>query len=107
VVSTAAPVRDALQDGLRARLSEARLKDETASGIARLITGATAAGVGSVLSGGDLAGTGQAFNVDSNNRQLHEAEIQLIKLRYRQPLVQHADDGEVLVVRLDGATHAG
>jgi hypothetical protein len=77
--ASAAPAFNELQDRLARSLTNAGASENTAAGIARLITGVTAAGVGGAITGGDFAGSGQAFNVDSNNRQLHEEEVARIK----------------------------
>ena len=75
--AAAAPLLNELQDNIAKGLKEAGASDGIAMIAGQLIAGTTAAGIGAAVGGNAGAATG--FNVDANNRQLHETEKQRIR----------------------------
>src|SRR5574343_3841 len=79
VAAEAAPTLNKLQDHITDTLITQGLNETAARIAGQFIAQGTATGMGAVASGGNLAGAGMAFDVDANNRALHDTEKQRIK----------------------------
>jgi filamentous hemagglutinin len=76
-VAAAAPLINDLEEKIARRLTEQGMGKESAKSVAKSLTSFTLAGVGSTV-GLETSSTATAINIDSNNRWLHESEIQKI-----------------------------
>jgi filamentous hemagglutinin len=75
----AAPLMEQLQTNVQTALSNAGANETVARAAGQLITQGAATGLGAAVSGGSTAGAAMAFNVDTNNRQLHPSEEKWLK----------------------------
>ena len=80
-VAGAAPLLNQLQQAIAEQLSQAGASNPVASSIAQVLAKLTSVGIGSAIGG--TAGAGAALVVDTNNRQLHQTEIDWIKANAR------------------------
>ena len=82
-IASAAPLLNDLQKSVTAQLTKAGASTLTASTISQALAELTSLGIGAAVSsatgGNASAGAGAALAVDTNNRQLHDAQIQRIK----------------------------
>ena len=76
-MAAAAPLINDLEEKIARRLTEQGMGKESAKSVAKSLTSFTLAGVGSTV-GLETSSTATAINIDSNNRWLHESEIQKI-----------------------------
>ncbi|OUY05879.1 hemagglutinin repeat-containing protein [Acinetobacter populi] len=82
-VAIAAPTINQFEKNISQALAEKGMNAEAANIIANGVTSLTVAGAG-IATGLDTGSTATAINVDSNNRQLHRDEIDLIKKLAKQ-----------------------
>ena len=82
-IASAAPLLNDLQKSVTAQLTKAGASTLTASTISQALAELTSLGIGAAVSsatGGNAStGAGAALAVDTNNRQLHQTEIDWIK----------------------------
>ena len=76
-IASAAPLLNDLQKSVTEQLTKAGASTQTASTISQALAELTSLGIGSAIGG--AAGAGTALVVDTNNRQLHQVEIDRIK----------------------------
>jgi filamentous hemagglutinin len=81
VVASAAPLLNDLQSKVTEALQNAGLGEQGANTISQALAELTSLGIGSAIGG--TAGASTALVVDTNNRQLHETEIQRAKDLYQ------------------------
>lgn len=87
VTADAAPTLDKLQTDLQASLVKAGANDQVAAATARLLVQASATAGGAVIgstTGGGVQGAMAGFNVDGNNRQLHDQDRANARRLYAQ-----------------------
>lgn len=87
VTADAAPTLDKLQTDLQASLVKAGANDQVAAAAARLLVQASATAGGAVVgsaTGGGVQGALAGFNVDGNNRQLHDQDRANARRLYAQ-----------------------
>ncbi|TAK99768.1 MAG: hypothetical protein EPO09_00620 [Aquabacterium sp.] len=87
VTADAAPTLDKLQTDLQASLVKAGANDQVAAAAARLLVQASATAGGAVIgsaTGGGVQGAMAGFNVDGNNRQLHDQDRANARRLYAQ-----------------------
>lgn len=76
-VASAAPLLNDLQKAVQQQLENAGLGTPTANTVSQALAELTSLGIGSVVGG--TAGAATSLVVDTNNRQLHQSEINLAK----------------------------